>query len=273
MKVNNSSEIVYFDNEPISRAEQLMFNVPRTMRYSTNNIVKINGKCYYVKRCTTRSLINELIGSYYSALIGASAVDYVIGKSNTELSYLYALSEVFWQDEYAYTTVDDAIGMKPDDTRVYSRGFDRYYVNDTSVLDFVKSPVLVDSALKMTAVDIKTGQTDRFNYNVVLRSLNDELEMEKLYDFGATYQDDVGYSLYDCYYNPFLLVKKNTISLWGLAHRYPQISESAAILSEAPLYDVLKGIEKRFNIKIEDRDIPGYIELDKKYSKSLRKLR
>ena len=35
----------------------------------------------------------------------------------------------------------------------------------------------------------------------------------------------------------------------------------------------LKDIEKRFNISIEDRDISGYIELDKQYSKYLRKLK
>lgn len=272
MLLNDSSEVIRFDNEPISKAERLMFNVPRTMKYSTNNIVKIDGKYYYAKRCTATSLIKELIGSYYAQLIGAHSVDYLIGKSNTEVSYLYVLSEVFWKDGYYYSTPLQTASMRPDDSRVYSKGWDRFFVCETSVLDFINSPELTDSVMKMTAVDIKTGQVDRFDYNVVLRR-SDIIEMEKLYDFGNSYMEDVGYAIQNCYYNPFLIVKRNTISLWGLAHRYPQICESAAILSSVPLYDALKDIEKRFNISIEDRDISGCIELDKQYSKYLRKLK
>ena len=74
MLLNDSSEIICFDNNPISKTEILMFNVPRTMKYSTNNIVKIDGKYYYAKSCTTTSLIKELVGSYYAQLIGADSV-------------------------------------------------------------------------------------------------------------------------------------------------------------------------------------------------------
>mgnify|MGYP003294075522 CR=1 FL=1 len=37
--------------------------------------------------------------------------------------------------------------------------------------------------------------------------------------------------------------------------------------------DVLKDIESRFNIRIEDDDITGYLEMDEAYSKLLRKVR
>ena len=269
MKITDSSEIIIFDNTPISSAEQILFNVPHTMKYATRNIVKINDKYYYAKACSYTTLINELIGSYYSTLIGLDSVDYLIGKSTTSVSPLYALSEIFWKDEYTYTTVEQCYGMRPDDSKVYSRGLDRFYINETSILDIVSSPSLVDSALKMTAVDLKMDQTDRFNYNVVLRRDNDLLEMEKLYDYGSSYNEG-SYNSYNCYINPFLLVKRNFISLCGLAHRYPQICESAAILSNAPLYDVLKDIEKRFNIHIEETDIPNHLDIDKKNSKILR---
>lgn len=272
MKVTDSSEIIFFDSTPISRAEQMLFNVPHTMKYATNNIVKVGNKYYYAKACSYTTLINELIGSYYSTLVGLDTVDYLIGKSNTSVSPLYALSEVFWKDEYTYTTVEQCYGMRPDDSKVYSKGFDRFYINETSILDFVSSPSLVESALKMTAVDLKMDQTDRFNYNVVLRRDDGIIEMEKLYDYGSSYNEGV-YNSYNCYINPFLLVKRNVISLWGLAHKYPQICESAAKLSQAPLYDVIKNIERRFNLKIEDKDIPNYLEIDRKNSKILRMVR
>lgn len=272
MLLNDSSEVIQFDNVTIPKTEQLRFNVPRSMRYSTNNIVKIDGKYYYAKRCSASSLIKELIGSYYAQMVGADCVDYLIGKSNTSLSYLYVLSEVFWKDGYYYSTPLQTTGMRPDDSVIYKKGLSSLYVCETSVLDFLNSPLLADSAMKLTAVDIKTGQVDRFDYNVVLRR-DDSLEMEKIYDFGNSYIEDTGYALHNCYYNPFLIVKRNTISLWGLTHKYPQFRESAATLCEIPLYDALKDIEKRFNISIEDKDIPGCIELDKQYSKYLRKIK
>lgn len=272
MLLNDSSEVIQFDNVRIPKTEQLRFNVPHSMRYSTNNIVKIDGKYYYAKRCSTTTLIKELVGSYYAKIVGADCVDYLIGKSNTSLSCLYVLSEVFWKDGYYYSTPLQATGMRPDDSVIYKKGLSSLYVCETSVLDFLNSSQLADSVMKLTAVDIKTGQVDRFDYNVILRR-DDAFEMENIYDFGNSYIEDTGYAIHNCYYNPFLIVKRNTLSLWGLAHKYPQFRESAATLSEIPLYDALKDIEKRFNIGIEDKDITGYIDLDKQYSKYLRKVR
>ena len=272
MKINDSSDIIMFDNVPISRKEQLMFNAPHSMKYATNNIVFIDGKYYYAKVCTTNALINELIGSCFSSLLELDAVDYKIGIDKKNPNLLYALSEVFYQEDYDYYTVDNYYGMRPDDSKIYSKGIEKYYICDTSILDYIDSPILTNSVLKMTVVDIKMGQVDRYDHNVLIKRINDSFELGKVYDFGASYLED-GYSLYNCYYNPFLLIKRNTISLWGLAYKYPQINESAAILSTTPLYDVLKNIESRFNIKVENKDIQGYMEADDKLSKILKKIK
>ena len=273
MKLNDSSEIIQFDATPVSIAEQVYMGFPKKMRDYANNVVMIDGKYYYAKKCSTPTLINELLGSYFSKLVGLDSVDYMIGKSNTQLSYLHALSEIFYKEDYNYTTVEDVVaGLRPDDTKAFTRGLGSIYVCDTSVLSLFNSPQLIDGALKMTAVDLKMGQVDRYNYNVVIRDDGIEKQLEKVFDFGWSYAVGVD-DKKSCYYNPFLVVKRNTISIWGLSRRYPQLKESAAVLSTTPLYDVLKEIEKRFNIKIEDRDIPRYLEMDKEYSKVLGKVR
>lgn len=273
MILNDSSEVIHFENRPISKAEQLGLGFPKKMRYYINNVVNIDGKYYYAKKCYTSTLINELLGTYFSGLVDLDAVDYIIGKTSSDPNCLYALSEIFYKDDYSYTTVEDIFAdLRPDDSKIFSRGLGSLYVCDTSVLSLISSSQLINGALKLTAVDLKMGQVDRYNYNVVIRDNGIEKELEKAFDFGWSYavgKDDKK----TCYYNPFLTVRRNTISLWGLAHRYPQIRESAAILSSTPVYDAIKDIEKRFNIKIEDEDISGYMELDKKYSKLLRKIR
>lgn len=273
MILNNSSEVIHFEKTPISQSELLGLGFPKNMRNYINNVVTIDGKYYYVKKCSTSTLINELLGTYFSSLIGLDSVDYRIGCNTNESTYLYAVSEIFYRDDYSYTTVEDAMAyLRPDDSKAYSRSLGSLYICDTSVLSMISSEQIINGALKMTAVDLKMGQVDRYNYNVILRDNGMEKEIEKIFDFGWSYAVGINDNKY-CYYNPFLTVRRNTISIWGLACKYPQIRKSAAILCEIPVYDALKEIEKRFNVKIEDRDIPRYIELDQDYSKLLRKIR
>ena len=167
MILNDSSEIIHFDNTPISKAEQLGLGFPKKMRYYINNVVRINGKYYYAKKCSTSTLINELLGSYFSTTIDLDSVDYLIGKSDTDSRWLYALSEIFYKDDYSYTTVEDIFAdMRPDDSKAFSRGLGSLYVCDTSVLSLVSSSQIITGALKMTAVDLKMGQVDRYNYTL-----------------------------------------------------------------------------------------------------------
>lgn len=276
MKVNDSSSILTFEQRSIPQKELKRIGVTHDIHDMERHVVKINGKYYYSKVCTNKELINELIGTYLCKLVGLDVVDYQIGRlANCDSSNnYYALSEIFYRNNYFYSTVRDYFDMIPDDTKVYSEGIDSLFNCETSVLDMVSDKKLEEAVLKMSSVDIKMGQIDRHNYNVMLRlAMNGKVELEKLYDFGCAYDDDPPYPEFYCYDNPFLIVRKNFISLNRLAARYPYIIKSAKLLSEVPLYDVLKEIEKRFSIYIEDKDIPGYLVMDKEFSKVLRKIR
>ncbi len=272
MIVNSSSQIIHFKNVVLPENEQTMLSFPSYDKHFGHNIVKIDDKYYYAKIVRPQDMINELIGAYYAKLMGLDTVDYLIGKAdNSEEHYYHALSEYFYKPGYDYFITPSYYGRKPNDTKVYSKKLDRFFVAETSVLDLVDEPELVRDVLKMTALDIKTGQIDRHENNVILRYRDGLVEMEKLFDYGCAYGTPPypeGY-YYD---NPFLIVRKNTISLWGLATKYPQISECAAMICDIPLYDVLKCIEERFNIKIEDDDIVGYMRHDKMNSRLLRKV-
>lgn len=276
MKTNDSSNIMFFEQKSIPSKELKRIGVTRDIHDMEKHVVKIDGKYYYSKECANKELINELIGTYLCELVGLDVVDYRIGRlTNCDYSdCYYALSEIFYRNNYFYVTARDYFDMIPDDTRVYSENIDRLFNCETSVLDQVDNYDLVKSVLKMSAVDMKMGQIDRHNYNVMLRlAMNGKVEMEKLFDFGCSYDDDPPYPEFHCYDNPFLIVRKNFISLNRLANRYPQIIKYASLLSDIPLYDVLKEIEKRFHILIEDRDIPGYMNMDKDYNKVLRRIR
>lgn len=274
MKLNESSNIVYFDDTPLSRAELLSLHFPFKMRDYLTNVVRIDDKYFYAKACSTTEIINELIGTYLSKLVGLDVVDYRIGKTNVKSDTYYALSEIFYRDGFDYTTVEDCyMGMRPDDSQIYNKGISGVCVCDTTVLDIISEDDLIQNVLKLTAVDLKMGQTDRYNYNVVLRNNGTNYELEKIFDFSSSYGVDTNTYSSSCYYNPFLVVKKNTISLLMLAYRYKLIKQSITILGNTPLYDVIKDIEELFNITIEDKDIMNHIEMDNNICKILRKIR
>ena len=276
MKLNDSSNVIQFEPTSISIEELKNIGIQQHFEDMKKHVVKIDGKYYYSKICRSRDMVSELIGTYLCDLVGLDVVDYLIGQTGTgePSNYYYALSEIFYKKGYFYSTTQDYFEMRPDDEKVYSQKMDRFFICDTCVLDQIDNPELINSVMKMTAVDIKMGQIDRHNYNVMLRlTMNGKAEMEKLFDFGGAYEDDPPYPEYYCYDNPFLIVRKNTISIMRLVKKYPQIRESAAILRDVPLYDVIKEIEKRFNIKIEDKDIPSYLKMDKQFNRVLRKIR
>ena len=123
----------------------------------------------------------------------------------------------------------------------------------------------------MSAVDIKMSQADRHSFNIIIRIVDGVAYIEKVFDFGWAYDiyPDENNLIY--YKNPFVLVKKDYISISMLADKHPEFGRCAAILSNAPVGDVLRDIESSFNIKVTDEDFKYYVDKDKEYTKILRK--
>ena len=96
MILNDSSEIIRFDNTPISKAEQLGLGFPKKMRYYINNVVRINGKYYYAKKCSTSTLINELLGILHARHNGGVNVLWCDGHVTKEVTRV-------GKDEMSYT--------------------------------------------------------------------------------------------------------------------------------------------------------------------------
>ena len=77
MILNDSSEIIQFSFQNI--VNELEGYIGEDFEPEIRDYVKINGEYYYAKMVTSREMLNELIGSYYSNLIGLDAVQYKIG--------------------------------------------------------------------------------------------------------------------------------------------------------------------------------------------------
>lgn len=269
MRLNDSSNVIQFRFQNI--IEELEGYIGEDFQPEIRDYVKINGEYYYAKMVTTREMLNELIGSYYSRLVGLDAVDYKIGILDGKL---YALSKMFFKKniEYVYTAeyFSPSLFFSTTNKEIIKR---KEYFLESGNLKRLNNEDAVKSILQMSAVDIKMKQADRHSFNIILRVINGVVHIEKVFDFGWAYDiypDDNS----DVYYrNPFIIVKRDCVSMSMLAERHPEFERCAAILREAPIGDVIRDIERINNIKVSDEDFKYYEEKDKEYTKILRKVR
>lgn len=267
MILNDSSNITHFNFG--NNSKELKDILDEDFYSDIRDIVVIDGEYYHAKMVTTREMLNELIGSYYSKMIGLDAVDYKIGINNGQL---YALSKMFFKKGFSYVYAGDYFDPSLTFSTTNRKKIkDKDFFVESNNLKRLNSDSAVKSILQMSAVDIKMHQADRHSYNVIFRIVNGLVYVEKIFDFGWSYgiYQDLDTDIF--YKNPFIAVKQDTISLSLLAQRYPEFERCAAILSNAPIGDVLREIETINNIKLLDEDFTYYVEKDKEYTKVLKK--
>lgn len=265
MEINDSSNVIEFNFDATKK--DIMKILPDGFSNIIDDVVMINGEYYHSKLVTSREMINELIGSFYSKQVGLDAVDYKIGICEGKV---YALSKIFFKPGFSYVYPHIYFERR---LAGHTHNTDSISPNmyEIMFLNRLNNTEAINSVLKMTAVDLKMNQIDRHSYNVLFRIKNGTVFIEKVFDFACAYGLYKNYSYSDFFYeNPFLMVSKDVLTLSKFAIEYPLFSKSATILSEIQVTDALKEIEKTFNVKISDNDFIYYKEKDEEYSKLLK---
>lgn len=229
------------------------------------NVVIIENRAYYLKYA---NIINELIGSFLARKINLPSVDYQIGVYENEL---YALSELFYNNDFEYFYPKDYPGFKMIIKKKFRPNFvtDIYYFkNKLSQFD----DNLLNELLKLIALDLKMGQVDRHGHNLMFqKNLKDGLiDLAPVYDYSNSYA--FFEKPFKYYRNVYLLIRNNKQSLQNLVKKYPQIIEYFAILKELSMEEILAGIEKEKNIEIKPSEKEYRIAKDKEYTKILKML-
>lgn len=268
MKINDSSNVIHFNFEDLSN--ELIHIVPDEFQDDISNIVKIDGEYYYAKIVSSKEMLNELIGTYYSNLIGGNSLQYRIGFNNGNI---YALSKMFFERNFSYVYVADYFSPPLSFTTTNRNTISelQFWV-ETDNLKRLGNEKAIKRILQMSAVDIKMNQADRHSYNIILKINNGILDIEKTFDYGWSYEvyQDLDSQVF--YKNPFILVKKDCYSLYLLGNMYPEFRRCLNILRDTTLGDVLRMIELDNGIKINNEDFNDYIKKDEEYSKVLRKI-
>lgn len=265
MKINSNSHVIPISSLSLSAEDKLNLNLPSAMKLDCiSRIVKIDNTFYFWKYA---DIINELIGSYLSSLIGLDSAQYEIGVYNGVNGVTRVLSKLFFEDGFQYYYANGYEKAMPFQTSI-NRNFRNYLYYFSERLNFLDSQVQSEM-LKLIAVDLKMGQLDRHVENIIFKKDKD-LHLAPVFDFTNSYSKNPKDFQY--YQNPFLFLRMNAISLRKFAQTYPEIMEYVRILREITMEDILAAIEREKNVEFETCEKDYRILLDEKYSRILKKL-
>lgn len=271
--VNKNSNFITFSPKEITFDEIRKLCIPKDLEKIADSITKVNRKYYYYKKVDFYQLINELIGSYFSKQIKLDAVDYQIGIYNGEI---YALSEIFFNPNYEYHDCQNHFGTIANHKLTESESLiSRIYLKEDTMLELIDNPIMLLNILKLTFIDLKMGQIDRNNLgNIMIKTSksNGVVNLAPVIDFESSYVDNPPYPEFYFYDNPFIVLRKNRLSISSLIGKHPQILDTVNILSTLKIRDTLYQIQDEKRIILSEKEVRYYEEKDNDYSRILQKI-
>ncbi len=271
--INNNSNFITFTPHKLTSNEIQRLYIPRGLEKIVESITEVDGKYYYYKKVDFNQLINEFIGSYFSKQISLDAVDYQLGICNGEI---YALSPIFYNQDYEYHDCQDYFGKIANHKLTESESpISRIYLKEDSILELINNTTMLLNILKLTFLDIKMGQIDRNNLgNIMIKKakLNGLVDLAPVIDFESSYDDSPPYPEFYFYDNPFIVLRKNRLSLSSLIKKHPQILDTVNVLATLKIRDALTQIQREKRIILSGEELRYYEEKDKNYSKVLQKI-
>ena len=255
-KVNNYEDLI------MTKKEKKEVFVPQNIlnRYGKefflNRLLIKDKTAYYMKY---DSVINELIGSYLSNVLNLENVNYELAQRE---GYFFIISKLFYEEKYDYFfAADYKHSIKIENVKKRPNGYKDH-------LKLLHKNILI-KILKLIAVDIKMGQYDRHEWNIMFKKNKSDktLDLAPIYDFSNSY--DVLEVWDDCYNNSFINMNCDKKDIKTLIDTYPTIKEYFYTLRNISVENILKELEKQYGIKIDEYGKINRIRLDKKYTKRL----
>lgn len=269
MKFNENSKIIPLKKLELSDEEIRSLYIPKKYDSIKESITCYQKEYYYYKSVTANLLINELLGSYLAKKVGLDTVDYKIGEMQNQI---YVLSKIFYEPDYSYSDFRSYYGeIQFLDLSFYQTLMSFFYLSKFELLNKIKSSELVKSILKLTALDLKMGQFDRHNKNLLLKiNQNNDVNLVSQFDYGGSYPiKGTPYLIYD---NPAIILRKNKKSLLAFSESFPEFVDYVSLLYHIPIDDAMKDIENEKLIEFDSEEMYFYQKQDIENNKILRKI-
>ncbi len=269
MKFNEESKIIYFEKTKLNQQQIDNLYIPKDYQEIISSITFHNGIYYYYKDVTLNSLINELIGSYLAQKLGLDTVDYKIGIMNNKF---YVLSKIFYQTGFQYYDCKSYFRKSSfDNITTFQTFLSFFYLSEFEIIRRLNSTELLESILKLIALDLKMGQFDRHNKNLFLKKdSNGIVDLAPQFDYGGSYhKKGIPFKIYD---NPLITIRKNKLSLQNFSKQYPNFVKYICILYNISMDNILNDLEQNNLLIFEQKEKSFYLEQDKENNKILKKI-
>lgn len=254
MIIKEDSKVLPYRHNVPTRQEFESLHIPKQYHNLRGDITRLEGEFYHMKFPSTRFMINELIGSYLSKRIELDTVDYEIGVIGN--CYI-ALSKVFYEEGYRYLSAKSYL-IERNRLDAGSTSI-KFRCLKTRNLKLLQKEACFEDILKLIAVDLKMGQSDRHGNNVQMKiDGTGTVSLAPIYDYGCSYMESNDGICYQMYANPFVLVRRNPYSLGRLFRKYPSLQGYMHFLNQISIEEILGGIEQEKRISFEGKEYEYY---------------
>ena len=271
MLINDSSKVIRIDDlqENIDYSSNTYLPVIYKDKYNQTKIIrsviKVEDEFYHCKDIYSHDnwLINELIGSYLAKQLDLPSVDYQIGIYK---GFKYALSKIFYEEDFLYYFPKY---KSNEDLVKYGRNYDKNNLYKDK-LRYLDKKVKI-KMLKLIALDLKMGQYDRHEYNIMFKKKKStgEVDLTDIYDYGLSYSAGDLHNYY--YFNPFMKLSRNSYGINKLMRKHPEIVEYIDKMKSISMEKILDEITKEKEIEFSPKEKSIYTDLDNKNNKVLEK--
>lgn len=258
MEIVDYSKVKRFDSFHADNLEKA--NIPDAIwPYCNNHVISIND-AYYIWKYD--SLAVELIGAYLSSILGLESASYSLALYGDKP---FVVSKVFFEEGFHYFMAGDFDGAM----ELFGKPVENI---KTSFYCFVERLHLLpkqvlDKMLKLIAIDLKMGQVDRNEENIIFKrnKVTGELDLAPAFDFTNAYVSSSYYK------NPFLFLRLNHKSLADFIREFPKIREYIDALQSVSMDVMMDGILEKSGVAFEKAEIAFYQSFDKGRSRMLKK--
>lgn len=258
MIITEKSRVIPFQHVDVEEQDLKSLNIPTHFSFIIPHLTKIGDIVYYYKSATTKSMINELIGSYLARRIGLDSVDYEIGQRESDKAF-FALSKIFFEEGYQYQYAAQFLEEHGHKNSFNMLGnpmklmLPCYYHLRT--LRLYKGTPFYDSCLKLIAVDLKMAQHDRHRKNIQMKidSIG-TLDLAPIYDYGRAYSVRFDFA----YGNPFAFIRYTEATLDLLFRRYPDLRDYVFLLNKIDMEEILSALEQEKQIQFTSQEKKEY---------------
>ena len=116
---------------------------------------------------------------------------------------------------------------------------------------------MYESALKLTAIDLKMGQVDRHSGNLQVKYHDRTVSFAPIYDYSESYLMGDASTIYR---SSLVFIKKNRASIEELIKRHPKLLEYLSYLLSLPIDVILTENKKKKDIEFTGNEMMRYVK-------------